>query len=179
MLMDLMIKKITNGQHSFDKNGERASRGIPNLGCVDHWLEHPYFSKAPPKSSGREIFGEIFFKELEKDLKGFSPEDKMATIVELTAASLAQSYHRYLPQIPKRTFICGGGAENRYLKYRIQYNLPETKVETTSSLGWPAQSVEGGAFALLAALRYWGQKGHYPVTTGASRQVLLGKICEL
>lgn len=179
MLMDLFISKSSHGELSFDKGGQFASRGLPLQSLVEDILSSdPYLTQAPPKSCGREQYGEEFLKRLEEKMGPILPEDKMATLAELTARSIAMAYQKYCPKIPKAVILCGGGALNPYLHKRIQYHLPNTKVLTTQDFGWPVSSIEGAAFALLAAFRIWGKPSNLPKTTGASKAVLLGKITE-
>lgn len=102
----------------------------------------------------------------------------MATLAELTAKSIALSYEKFCPKMPEAVVLCGGGAKNQYLKKRIQYHLPKAQILTTEDFGWPVSSIEGAAFALLAAFRIWDMPANLPKTTGAKRAVSLGKITE-
>ncbi len=180
MLMDLFISKISKGEVNYDKNGVFASRGLPLQRLVDDLLkDDAFFAEKPPKSCGREQFGEAFLKRLEEKMGPLIPEDKMATLAEITARSIAQAYEEYCPQVPRAVILCGGGALNTYLQKRIQYHLPHTQVMTTEDFGWPVSSIEGAAFALLAAYRIWEKPSNLPKTTGARKEVQLGKITEL
>lgn len=174
MLIDLAVKRLLGQQQ--DTNGKAASKGTPDLKVIAKWMKHAYLKKTPPKSCGREEFGEVFFNRALRDLKKHSKADKIATFTEFTAMTIANSYKRFLPDIPKSVFLCGGGANNSYLKSRIQFHLPDSKILTTKDAGWPVSAIEGAAFALMAALRVWDVPAHLPTTTGASRSALLGKI---
>jgi len=180
MLMDLFISKTSKGEIRYDKNGHFASRGLPLQRLVEDILRDDlFFQERPPKSCGREQFGEAFLKKLEEKMGPMLPEDKMATLVELTARSIAQAYEEYCPHIPRAIILCGGGALNPYLQKRIQYHLPVSEVMTTEDFGWPVSSIEGAAFALLAAYRIWEKPSNLPRTTGAKKSVKLGKVTEL
>lgn len=180
LLMDLLIAKLTKGEKNFDRDGRFASQGLPQQWLVEDLLKNEsYFRAKPPKSCGREQFGESFLQKLDERMKSLSPADKMATLAELTARSIAQAYHQHCRQLPRAVILCGGGALNPYLKKRIQYHLPKLQVLTTEKFGWPAGSVEGGAFALLAAFRVWEKPANLPKTTGARKSVMLGKITEV
>jgi anhydro-N-acetylmuramic acid kinase len=176
MLLDLCIQKISKNKKRFDVDGRLAKSGKPNLEIVAKLLGHKYFSKRPPKSCGREEFGQHYFEKFWQMAKSLSDADKMATLLELTAWSIAYSYKSFVKQMPKRIIFCGGGANNKALLERMQELLPEIKIETTKDYGWPVSSVEGGAFALLAAYRVWNMPSNLPQTTGAKRKASLGKI---
>lgn len=180
MLMDLFISKISQGELTYDKDGKFASKGLPSQKLVEEILVNDSFFQAkPPKSCGREQFGEAYLKDLDNKLGPILPEDKMATLAELTARSISEAYKKFCSELPKAVILCGGGALNPYLHKRIQYHLPKVKVLTTEDFGWPVSSIEGAAFALLAAYRIWDKPANLPKTTGAKKAVLLGKITEV
>lgn len=180
MLMDLFMSEMSQGKYHYDENGYFASHGLPDISAVETLTtEHPFFQAKPPKSCGREEFGKEYLQQTLKKINHLSAEDKMATLAELTAKSIAISYEKFCPQIPKVIVLCGGGAKNQYLKKRIQYHLPYSQVFTTEDFGWPVSSIEGAAFALLAAYRIWELPANLPKTTGAKKAVTLGKITEV
>ena len=177
MPMDLAIQKLSQGQKLFDRNGSWARQGVVCEKSLKALMRHPFFRKAPPKSCGREEFGEVFLKKSLQLMNKKKPFAVLATLTHLTATSIAKSYRQYLPELPQRMILCGGGAKNKFLVEKIKENLPEVEVQTTEDYGWPVSAVEGGAFALLAALRLWEIEVNTPPVTGASHPVLLGSIC--
>jgi anhydro-N-acetylmuramic acid kinase len=180
MLMDLFISKVSKGELRYDREGKFASRGLPLQTLVEDMLAHDSFlAQKPPKSCGREQYGEIFLEQFEKRMGAILPEDKMATLAELTARSIAQAYQKYCAKDPAAVILCGGGALNLYLRSRIQYHMPQVKILSTEDFGWPVSSIEGAAIALLAGYRIWEKPANLPKTTGARRAVLLGKITEI
>jgi anhydro-N-acetylmuramic acid kinase len=100
----------------------------------------------------------------------------LATLTELTAASIAHSYRTFLPQMPQRVLLCGGGSRNHYLKQRLELLLPSVPVETTDEVGLNADFKEAIAFAVLAYWRQLGIPGNLPTATGAPQEMLLGEI---
>jgi len=106
--------------------------------------------------------------------------DTLATFTALTARSMALNYGRHLPAPPDTVILTGGGAANPALRADIQAELqrlnPCMRVQTSEDYGWPLQSIEPAAFALLAWLRLQGKAGNVPETTGARRAVMLGQI---
>jgi len=182
VLIDLAMRKLTGGRQAFDRNGDWAACGRPQQQIVKRWLEHPFFHAPPPKSTGRELFGEPFFNQVWRPIAKLSPPDVLATFTEFTASSLALNYQLHLPTRPGRVVLAGGGAANRHLVSRIRAHLltlrSRTDIQTSNALGWPVQSVESAAFALLAYYRWRGKPGNIPATTGARRAVLLGQVAE-
>lgn len=176
MLMDLWIKQ--KKKRSYDKDGAFASRGLPDIRLVDKMLMHPFIHKKPPKSCGREEFGVQFLNKYKNVLTKLSFEDQMATLLEFTVRTVCINYQKFLKPVPEEIFLCGGGANNIVLKKRMQFHLPNTKLFTTEDLGWPAKAIEGAAFGLLAAHRYWDLPSNIPATTGARRAISLGKLIE-
>jgi anhydro-N-acetylmuramic acid kinase len=178
VLIDLVMRHLTDGKMPMDKNGRWAARGKPREDILRRWLEHDYFGRKPPKSTGPEIFGEPFFKAAMRDMKGMGPFDRLATLTEFTARSVALNYELHLPGLPRRIILAGGGASNPALVGAIARQFPRQTVEiqTSESLGWPVQAIEPAAFALLADLRMRAKPGNLPQTTGARRSVLLGQV---
>jgi anhydro-N-acetylmuramic acid kinase len=178
MLIDLAMRYLTDGKMSHDKNGRWAARGKPSEVILRRWLEHDYFRKKPPKSTGRELFGEPFFNAAAQDMKAMAPVDQVATLTEFTARSLALNYKLHLPGLPRRIILAGGGASNPSLVGAIarQFSRHPVEIQTSESWGWPVQAIEPAAFALLADLRMRRKPGNLPQTTGARRGALLGQV---
>jgi anhydro-N-acetylmuramic acid kinase len=182
VLIDLAMRRFTSGRRGFDWNGGWAARGAPQQQMLERWLEHPFFRAPPPKSTGRELFGEPFLNRVWRQISKLPPPDALATFTEFTARSLALNYHLHLPALPDQVVLAGGGASNRHLVSRIRAHLralqSRANIQTSDELGWPVQSVEPAAFALLAYCRWRRMPGNIPATTGARRSVLLGQVAE-
>ena len=177
VLIDMAARHFTHGKQAMDKNGRRALRGAPVNPLVESWLRHSYFQKPPPKSTGRELFGEPFFARASQDLRNASPEDALATFTEFTAGSIALNYRLHLGFEPSRILLTGGGSLNPALVAAIARRFGGgVQIVSSESMGWPPQAIEPAAFALLAWLRLDGLPGNLPETTGARRPVLLGQI---
>jgi anhydro-N-acetylmuramic acid kinase len=182
MLIDLAMRELTGGRQSCDRDGAWAARGQICEPLLQRWLAHPFFKLPPPKSTGRELFGESFFTKVRSHARraGLTNFDLLATLTSFTARSLAENYRRHLPSQPDKVILAGGGAANRTLVRWIDEELqklsPSVDVCTSDHLGWPLQSIEPAAFALLAWLRWRGQAGTLPATTGAKRAVLSGQV---
>ncbi|MBC6473927.1 MAG: anhydro-N-acetylmuramic acid kinase [Hormoscilla sp. GM102CHS1] len=179
MLLDLAVQQLTGGALTYDRDGAWAARGTPCSALVNQWLKYSFFQQAPPKSTGREEFGSDFLQRCLTDAKEhdlIKEEDLLATLTELTAASIVQNYREYLPQMPEEVLLCGGGSRNLYLRQRLQKQLGTIPVLTTDEVGLNAEYKEAIAFAVLAYWRYHGIAGNVPRVTGAMREMLLGEI---
>ncbi len=182
VLIDLAMREFTRGRLAFDPDGAWARRGKVSDQCVKHLLTHPYFRKPAPKSTGRELFGETFWRKESVFLqrRNLSQHDVISTLTEFTAQSIALNYRLHLASSPDAVFLSGGGARNPELVARIaralRENCPGTRVATIDELGWPPNAVEPAAFALLAFYRWKSLPGNLPATTGARRAVVLGSL---
>ncbi len=177
MLLDLAIARRTSSRRLFDRDGAWAARGKANEKLVTRWLKHPFLWKEPPKSTGREMFGEAFLNRISQQAAGLSKFDLLATLTQFTAQSIQLNYSRHLPSPPERIILCGGGVANKTLVGAIRGEL-RCEVFSCEDLGWPAQAIEPAAFAFLAWLRLNRLPGNIPGTTGARRAALLGEIAE-
>ena len=177
-LLDLAVGHLTNGEKTYDESGKWAASGTPCLDLVEKWLSQEYFHLPPPKSTGRELFGVDYLHQCIKDAANYqlSSADFLATLTELTAASIASSYRNFLPQMPDRVFLCGGGSRNLYLKNRLQQILKSVPVSITDEVGLSADFKEAIAFAVLAYWKHTGSPGNLPAATGACQEVLLGNV---
>jgi anhydro-N-acetylmuramic acid kinase len=179
MLLDLAVHQLSEGRKTYDHNGEWAATGTPQLEWVDRWLQQDFFQQPPPKSTGREHFGQGYLQACLTEVGKLSPADLLATLTELTAASIVHSYQTFLPQMPDQVLLCGGGSRNSYLKQRIQARLGQISVMTTDDAGLNADFKEAIAFAVLAYWRQQGTSGNLPEVTGAKKAVLLGEIYQV
>jgi anhydro-N-acetylmuramic acid kinase len=184
VLLDLAMRHFTRGKQSCDRDGVWAARGKASETLLTKWLRHPYFKQRPPKSTGRELFGEPFFQGIVSELHkgGMSRFDVLATLTEFTARSLAINYRLHLGSLPQSVILTGGGAANQALVVAILRQLQKLssgiEVTTCEDFGWPLQSIEPAAFAWLAFLRMNKKPGNLPATTGARRTALLGQVSE-
>lgn len=186
ILIDLAMRKFSNGTKRFDANGAWAKRGRSIEPPLKKWLRHSFFQKPPPKSTGRELFGELFLESMLKGLPSASAAshfDQIATITEFTARSLVLNYRLHLRRPPDKVILTGGGAQNPELVARIGAELQRwnsaIKIATSEQSGWPSQAIEPAAFALLAYRRWHGLTGNIPETTGARDAILLGQITQV
>lgn len=178
VLLDLAVSQFTQGQQTYDSEGQWAAQGAICQPLVDRWLQQPFFQQVPPKSTGRERFSPAYLQTCLEDAQAYSlgEADVLATLTELTAASVVHSYRQFLDSMPDQVLLCGGGSRNTYLRGRIQTLLGECPVLTTDDVGLNADAKEAIAFAVLAHWRILGIPGNLPSATGAAKAVPLGDI---
>ncbi len=172
-LLDRWIEKH-QGQ-AYDQDGRWAASGELSSALLTVLLADPYFARPPPKSTGREHFHLAWLEQhLHRAGGGFAPQDVQATLVELSARTLAQA----LTQLPRldEVYLCGGGTHNRALAAALKHRLGNVPIATTEALGLAPDWVEAAAFAWLAHRTLEGLPGNLPSVTGAKRAVILGGI---
>jgi anhydro-N-acetylmuramic acid kinase len=177
-LLDLAVQHLTDGAKTYDQDGKIAATGTPCYTLVEQWLSQDFFQQPPPKSTGRELFGWDYLQQCLADAEAhqLGPSDLLATLTELTVASIIRGYRTFLPHLPERVLLCGGGSRNLYLKRRLQTQLEPVPVLTTDEVGLSADFKEAIAFAVLAYWRNLGIPGNLPQVTGAKLEVLLGDL---
>jgi anhydro-N-acetylmuramic acid kinase len=148
----------------FDRDGQHARAGRVNATLLDRLLTDPYYRRDPPKSCGREQYGEEFLRETGIDI---------TTATELSARTIALAIDRY-PNT-REVIVSGGGAHNGYLMERLSA-LVRARVTTTAEFGIGVDTKEAILFALLAYQTFHGRAGNLPSATGARKAMILGKI---
>ncbi len=161
-------------QVAYDNNGEWAASGQLIDALLEKCLADPYFTKAPPKSTGRELFN-LPWLEQQLGQNNYSPQDIQATLLELTCQSIVLAIKQYAPNTTE-IFVCGGGAHNLQLTQRLSQLLSQATVQTTAILGIEPDWVEAAAFAWLARQTVHKQTGNLMSVTGARHPVILGGI---
>lgn len=157
---------------SFDEEAQFARAGQVQTDLLEQLLQHPFFSKPAPKSTGREEFNLDWLK-LQLADQEVPSEDVQRTLTELTATSITDAL-KTLPQQPDAIYFCGGGTNNPLLMERLAQLLSPAKCDTTKSLGVDPQWVEAMAFAWLGWCYEHKKPGNQPAVTGASHPVVLG-----
>ena len=181
MVIDALVRHFTRGRKGFDRNAEMAAKGKLLPGLLHTLLREKYFSKLPPKTAGREQYGEAYLRALlsHREARRARPEDLVRTATILTALSILDAIHRFI--VPKarigELIVSGGGAHNPLLMAQLGCGLNGVRVRTADELGVPGDAKEAFAFALLAYETLRKRPANVPGATGAKKAVVLGKVC--
>src|SRR5690348_8829741 len=169
MVIDALVAHHSEGRQRYDRNGSIARRGKVHERLLDAMMSDPYLVRKPPKTTGREQFGQQFVSGL---LATEIPlPDLIATATEFTAQSIASS----LPKGMRELVVSGGGAHNRQIMRRLGELLPGIDVVSSADFGIDPDAKEAIAFAVLAYEFVRGRPGNLPGATGSRRSVILGK----
>lgn len=178
-----VIDKVTRAlrpELPYDVDGKLAAVGAPVTPVVTALLAHPYFAAEPPKSTGPELFSPAYVADLIRmcrdERSDCTDEDIVATAVELTARSIADSYRRFIAEPISEVVLSGGGAKNPTLVKAISAALAPLSVCSFDDLFFDGEAKEAVAFALLGYLHLKGRFGNVRSATGARGPRILGKL---
>ncbi|SEJ69796.1 anhydro-N-acetylmuramic acid kinase [Pseudomonas linyingensis] len=173
VLLDAWIRR--HHGVAFDRDGAWAASGRVDQALLQILLGDAYFSLHGPKSTGREHFNLDWLLERLQQLPPLAAENVQATLLELTASSIATALQQNLPAA-EELLVCGGGAHNLRLMQRLAELLPGCSVASTDTRGLPADWIEAMAFAWLAHCCLEGIAANCPEVTGASGPRILGAV---
>ena len=182
ILIDALMRRLF--RRPYDRFGSVAARGrlLPEL--LRSLISHPYMRKKPPKSTGREMFGESLIGKILRYRKKGREEDLIATISEFTALSIYDSYLRFIRPTTKldELFVSGGGVHNHFLMNRLCRYFHPIAVSPIEHInrqkaGLSADAKEAVCFAVLANETIAGNPANVPGATGARKATVLGNIC--
>jgi anhydro-N-acetylmuramic acid kinase len=180
MLIDALVSYFSRGRLRFDKNAHLAARGRSNPALLDELMRDPYLRIAPPKSTGREYYGQAYLKKILTLGRRHraKPDDLIRAATIFTALSVVDALNRFV--LPKtnihQLIVSGGGAHNPLILAQLSAALPGVEVLPSSHVGVPEDAKEAFAFALLAYETFHQRPANLPSATGARGAAILGKI---
>lgn len=175
-LLDRAAFALTHANAHQDERGALALRGTVDDAMLFRLLQDPYFRRSPPKSTGREEFGDVLADEVLAAMVegGSSIEDILATLTRFSAKSIAHGI-TLLPAVDE-VFVSGGGVHNDTLMSFLRQEMPDVSIRSTGDVHLPPDAKEAICFAVLANQTIRGQPGNEPACTGAGRSAVLGSI---
>ena len=159
----------------YDDAGAWAASGQVNTALLAQLFSSPYFSRLPPKSTGRDLFNPTWLEQQLSCFGALPAADVQASLTALTAQACAQDLRHYLPSATE-LLVCGGGALNTELMRQIKLALPGVQVSSTQAHGLPPLQVEATAFAWLAQAFTHNKPGNLVAVTGAKDPRVLGAL---
>lgn len=173
MVIDALARDFSAGKLTYDRGGKIAASGQPNEKLLRDLLRDPYYRRQPPKSAGREQYGEAFVARMKGS--GLPLRDLVATATALTALTIAQAAQR---QATASTdlIVSGGGVHNPQLMGYLAAYLPDVTIASSNDFGVDADAKEAIAFAVLAYRTWRHESSNLPSATGARREATLGDL---
>ena len=185
MVMDAVVTTLSRGKLTFDRDGHWAAQGNVSAKLLAACLKHPFLRRRPPKTTGREEFGEPFVRWFMMQARRLRLHEAgiVATATAFTAESISGACRRFvLPKINRadlsrlQIIVGGGGARNLTLVRMLETRIGVGELRVHEDFGIPGSAKEPLAFAILAYATLSGRPGNVPSATGARRAVVLGKI---
>jgi len=184
MVIDAVMEKLFGRR--YDRDGKVAASGSVMDPVITRLMRAPFFRLKPPRTAGREEFGQAYASQFLRLCRGRAKADVVATATALTARSIADAVDRFaLPRMRRRAgkdaiqlIVSGGGAKNPVLIAMLRNAIAPLGVELhfSDEFGVPAEAKEAVAFAVLAYETWHRRPSNVPSATGAKRPAILGKI---
>lgn len=178
MVMDALVSRLSNNKLTYDDGGKLAAEGNVNLELLTKMLKDPYLQEIPPKTTGRERYGEKYVEELLREAAemGVTMQDTLATATRFTAECIGYAVNHFCRPKPECLIVGGGGSMNPTLMGHIRNCLQECQVLVNEDLGFDSNAKEAVAFAILANEALFANCNNAPSATGADSAVVMGKI---
>jgi anhydro-N-acetylmuramic acid kinase len=174
MIIDELAWIATNGRQTYDVDGILAASGRVHDDLLERWMSDPYFSRLPPKTTGRELFGAQFARRIVSESPRVDIHDMIATATALTAESIARSYRDFVHPLGPvhEVMLAGGGAKNPTLVRMLKERMPKQRLLVYKA----SEAKEAMAMAMIANDSVVGLVTNVAGATGG-RPTVLGKIC--
>lgn len=186
MFIDAAMRHFTDNEMEYDKDGEWGQKGQVCQQVVDEFLESNYYCNLmPPKTTGREDFGDNEAHAIVADCagRGLSKYDTVATITRITAENIIKQYRTFLPKFDikpddiNEIYMCGGGARNPNIIDHLQKRMPGTKILPLDSVGIPSDAKEAVSFAQQGMEALLGRAALVPINSDSlTPNTISGKI---
>jgi anhydro-N-acetylmuramic acid kinase len=174
MIIDELAWVATNGRQTYDVDGALGEVGKVRHDLLERWMTDPYFAKAPPKTTGRELFGAQFANRIIEESPDIDLHDLIATATALTAESIARAYRDFVHPLGPvhEVMLAGGGPKNPTLVRMLAERMPKQKLKIYKA----SEAKEAMAMAMIANDSVVGLVTNVAGATGG-RPTVLGKIC--
>jgi anhydro-N-acetylmuramic acid kinase len=172
-----VMRRLSAGQSDMDAEGRTAATGHIDAILLEHLMALPYLHAPPPKTTGREDFGEAWTDRLLDTHEHLKLVDILATLTLFVARHLKLACDSWLPcDRVRQVIVSGGGAHNATLMHHLRRAFDPVPVSTFPETICKGDAKEAVLFALLANERLFGRPSNVPSATGARWPVSLGKM---
>lgn len=172
-LMDAVMAAVSDGALEYDEDARIARTGTVDVALLDRMLAEPYYAKAAPKSTGKELFNLAYLRDFVEDISEEGLPDLLATLVELTCRTVVDEIVKWGLQT---VYFGGGGTENPLIMQRLRELAPGVEIATMDALGIHPREKEAAMFALIGFLSANGLPGNIASCTGATGPRILGNF---
>lgn len=178
MVMDALTFRLTQGKQTYDEGGRLAAQGRVDARLLEYLLKDPYLQEKPPKTTGRERYGDAYVEALlaQAERLNVGLNDALATATRFTAECIRCAVEEHCQPRPDWLIVGGGGSLNPTLMRHIQDCLPDCRVLVNEDLGLDSNAKEAVAFAILANETLFASCNNVPSATGAAHPVVMGKV---
>jgi anhydro-N-acetylmuramic acid kinase len=179
MVIDAVTENLFGKR--YDRDGKIATSGRVLDGVIAQLMRATFFQQKPPRTAGREEFGQEYAERFLRLCRGAGKADMVATATALTARSIADALGRFVARGRGRyreMIVSGGGAKNPTLMAMLRNEIAPLGIALRFSdeFGVPSEAKEAVAFAVLAYETWHRRPSNVPSATGAKKAVILGKI---
>ena len=177
ILIDNLMRKLF--EMDFDFNGEIALSGKVYNDLLEYLCENDeFYKKQPPKSTGREYYGDNFVLNIISEFKDVNHNDIIRSVTEYTAYTIHHNVKEFTAyDTITELIVSGGGAKNPCIMNSLKNYYKDIQVREVEESGMDIESKEAVLFAVLANETISGNSSNMVSVTGADKEVLLGKIC--
>jgi anhydro-N-acetylmuramic acid kinase len=179
LVLDGLVRRGTGGERTCDRDGRLAASGSVIAPLLEEWLAHPFLARRPPRSAGREQWGDGFVGAVWESWGARRPlADLLATAAAFTIESVSRAVAAFLPPPAesRQVVVAGGGARNPILLEGLRRRMAPAETLLSDDLGLPAEAREAAAFAVLADAHLYGVSAVLPAVTGAGRATVPGSL---
>ncbi|MBM3992400.1 MAG: anhydro-N-acetylmuramic acid kinase [Planctomycetes bacterium] len=174
-LLDGLARRLLGAP--YDEGGAAAMAGTAHAGLLAELAAHEFLRRAPPKSTGRDTFGEAWVDGIvarARELGLARKEDLLATAAEFVAASVAHALREFGPR-SQWLVVCGGGVHHQRVMNALALRCPQP-VASGADFGVDPDAREALVFATLAARCALALPVTRTSATGARPGRTLGKL---